>query len=90
MLDITSTTNDGVQGVPQKEIAAMGYIRDADGHEAASVILTAIYDMPEDSQLQLALARYGRGGGANATGITLENDGSSIQMVKIAPSLSFP
>ncbi len=78
--------NDGVVGTPQGEIAAMGYIRDASGHETASIQLTAIYDMEIGDQVQLGFAKMGANGDSS---ITLKNANSSFQIVKIAPSISF-
>lgn len=68
-----------IDGTPQDEIAAMGYIRDTGGHEESSIILTTTYSLAAGQELTVLFARL-----ATAGTVNLQGPNSSLSVVRIA------
>ncbi len=68
-----------IDSIEQPEISAMGYIRDASGHEETSVLLSTFYSMAAGQELTVLTARL-----ATSGVVELVGDNSSIAISKIA------
>lgn len=66
-----------INGTEQDEIAAMGYIRNADGHAETSLAMTTLYNLSASDKVNVVFARL-----ANNGTVTLQTN-SSINLHKL-------
>ena len=66
-----------INGTEQDEIAAMGYIRNSDGHNETSLAMTTLYNLSAGDKVNIVFARLAISGT-----ITLQTD-SSINLFKL-------
>ena len=66
-----------VNGAEQSEIAAMGYIRNADGHSETSLAMTTLYNLSASDKVNIIFARLAQTGT-----VTLQTN-SSINLFKL-------
>jgi len=66
-----------INGTEQDEIAAMGYIRNLDGHNETSLAMTTLYNLSASDKVNIVFAQL-----ANSGTITLQTN-SSINLFKL-------
>lgn len=66
-----------INGTEQSEVAAMGYIRNADGHTETSLAMTTLYNLSASDKVNIVFGRL-----ANTGTVTLQTN-SSINLFKL-------